>query len=149
MMGGGNRPEGFGPGMMRRNGAGGNGTGMMGRWGNDGTYGPMHAEMVNAFAAALGINPDDLQAQLDAGETMWTIAEASGLNAQEFATLMVDTRTQALQAAVAAGSITQEQADWMTQRMSQMQANGYGPGNCPMHGNADPAGRSATPATNP
>ncbi|MCI0520702.1 MAG: hypothetical protein L0Z70_10675 [Chloroflexi bacterium] len=138
----------FGPGMMGRwnNSAG---PGMMGRWQTDGAYGPggmmgqrgsgagpMHQYMVNAFAEALGTTPEDLQAQLDAGETMWSVAEAKGMTLEEFSSLMLTARTEALDQAVADGVLTQEQADWMTQRMAQAQAAGYGPGNCPMHGGA-------------
>jgi hypothetical protein len=144
----------FGPGMMGRwnNDGGSYGPGMMGRWNNNagaygpgmmgrrgGGFGPMHQYMVNAFAEALGVTPEDLQAQLDAGETMWTLAEAKGMTLDEFTALMTEARTTALNQAVADGALTQEQADWMLQRMAQRQAGGYGPGNCPMHGGATQA----------
>ncbi len=131
----------FGGGMM--GGWGGYGAAMMGRWG--GGFAPLHAYMINAFAEALDLTPEELQAQLAAGETMWSIAEAKGLSAAEFADLMLKARTQALNQAVADGVITQAQAEWMIQRMQQMQAAGFGPGNCPMHFGAGfgpgPAGR--------
>jgi len=116
--------------------------GMMGRWGGygpgmgggwNGAYAPLHQYMVNAFAEALGLTPDELQAKLEAGETMWTIAQAQGLSADEFANLMLEARTRAFNQAVADGVITQAQADWMIQRMQQMQAAGFTPGTCPMH----------------
>lgn len=131
----------FGWGMMGR--WGGFGPGMMGGWG--GAYGPMHSYMVNAFAEALGISPEELQEQLNAGETMWSIAQAKGLSAEEFADLMIEARTKALDQAVADGVITQAQAEWMIQHMQQVQAAGFGPGNCPMHSGGGfgpgPAGR--------
>jgi hypothetical protein len=125
----------FGYGMMGRSGARGSGPGMMGRWGTGG-YGPMHEYMEDAFAEALGISHDELEAKLDEGETMWSIAQAQGLSDEEIATLMVDARTQALEKAVADGVMTQEQADWMTQRMQQAQESGFGPGAC--HGSGGP-----------
>jgi len=120
----------FGPGMMRR---GGSGFGMMGRGGAS-NYGPMHPYMVAAFAEALGFTPEDLQAKLDSGESMWTVAQTQGLSEEEFTNLMLEARTEAAKQAVADGALTQEQADWMSQRMQQMQNGGFGPGNCPMHG---------------
>jgi hypothetical protein len=128
----------FGFGMMRRNG--GFGPGMMRGWGQAG-YGPMHTYMVETFAEALGLTPEELQARLDDGETMYTIAQAQGLSDEEFSTLMVEARTKALEDAVADGVLTQEQADWMVQHMAQMQASGFGPGNCPMHNGANGQGR--------
>jgi len=106
-----------------------------------GGYGPMHEYMEDAFAEALGITHDELEARLDAGETMGSIAQAQGLSDDEFAKLMVDARTKAMERAVAAGILTQEQADWMIQRMQQMQDGGFGPGNCPMHDGAFGPGR--------
>jgi Spy/CpxP family protein refolding chaperone len=125
----------MGRGMMRGWGDRGFGPGMMGRWG-EGGYGPMHEYMEDAFAEALGISHDDLEAKLDAGETMWSIAQAQGLSDEEISQLMIDARTKALEKAVADGVLTQEQADWMTQRMQQAQESGFGPGAC--HGSGGP-----------
>jgi len=128
----------YGPGMMQR--GGGFGGGMMGRWGQGG-YGPMHTYMVDAFAEALGVEPADLQAELDSGETMYTIAQAKGISDEDFANLWVEARTKALEASVADGVITQAQADWMLERMQWRQENGFGPGNCPMHDGSFGPGR--------
>ena len=113
--------------MGRRNGGG---MGMMGRvnGSGDGTYGPMHDSMVAAFAEALGMSVEDVNAALADGETMWTLAEAQGMTQETFAQVMLDARTQALDDAVAAGTITQEQADLMRSHWETMSANGYGPG---------------------
>jgi hypothetical protein len=59
---------------------------------------------------------------------MWTVAEAQGTTLEDFQALMVEIRGTAVEQAVAAGTLTQEQADWMAQRSEQMQANGFGPG---------------------
>ena len=130
----------YGPGMMAGRGSMmggyGRGGGMMGRWadGSSNTYGPMHSYMLQAFADKFGMTVEDVQAELDAGKTMWDIAESKGLSTDDFSSWMIEARTQALSQAVTDGLMTQEQADWMTQRMQQMQANGFGPGNCPMQG---------------
>lgn len=114
-------------GMMDGNGGmmGGNG-GMMAGYGS---HGPMHEYMVQALAEKLGLSVEDLQARIDAGETMWGIAQAGGLSDAEIAILMQQAHDQALEAAVAAGAITQQQADWMDSHMDQMFSNG-GTGGC-------------------
>lgn len=134
-----NTPNTYGPGMM----GGGYGRGMMqggygrGMMGN-GDYGPMHEYMEAAFAKALGITQEDLEARIAAGETMWSVAQAQGLSDAQITDMMVTARNEALKAAVAAGAITQEQADWMSQHMTQMQTYGMGPGFC--HGNGQQQG---------
>ena len=117
-------------GMLHGGGWGGRG-GMMG-YAVDGEYGPMHDSMMSAFAEAFGLSAEELEARHDAGETMWQIAEAQGYSLEEFGALMLSTRSAALDDAVAAGLMTQEQADWMQSRWEAMQANGFGPGseNC-------------------
>lgn len=121
----------YGPGMMGGRGGmmgqhggmmGGRGGMMGGQW--DGEYGPLHEYMFPAIAEAFDLTPEELQARLDKGDTCWTIAQEKGLTEEQFFTLMKETRTQALQQAVEAGAITQEQADWMLQRMEQM--GGFG-----------------------
>jgi hypothetical protein len=125
-------PGARGQGMMGRGG-------MMGGRGTAGTYGPMHEYMLQGFAEAFGLTTKDLQAKLDAGETMWSIAEAQGKTLEDFQALMVDIRSKSVEQAVAAGTLTQEQA----QRWEQMQANGFGPGTgtCPGMGGGQRPGR--------
>jgi hypothetical protein len=84
--------------------------------------GYLHTYMVTAFAEKLGLKVEDVNARLTAGETMYDIAIADGVKAEEFPALMVEVRSQALTAAVKAGVITQTQADWMKSR-------GFGNGN--------------------
>ncbi len=143
MMGGrGNSTEGYqgyGPGMMNRGnyaqGTQGYGPGTMGRRGGQGFAqgeGPLHTYMVAAFAEALNLTPEALQAELDAGKTMYDVAAENGYTAEQFTELMTSARTTALGQAVAAGDITQQQADWMQQRWEVQAENGFGPGNCPM-----------------
>lgn len=113
----------------------GMGTGMMGRRGGQGTAqgdGLLHTYMVAAFAEAFDMTPEALQTELNTGTRMYDIAVAEGYTAEQFTELMTTTRTTALEQAVAAGTITQEQADWMLQRWETRQANGYGAGNCTM-----------------
>ncbi|MHB0876378.1 MAG: hypothetical protein ACYC5O_10090 [Anaerolineae bacterium] len=78
--------------------------------------GVMHDDMVAAVATRLGLSVDDIEARLAGGETMWQIARSQGLSDEEITTLMRDAMQEALDAAVANGDLTQEQAD----RMGQM-----------------------------
>lgn len=118
------------PGMGGRGGRFG-GMGAIAAQSADG-YGLMHDEMIAAFAQALSMTPEELQARLDAGDTMWTIAQEKGLSADQFTQLMQQARSAAFQQAVADGTLTQAQADWMQQRMNRNYPDGYGPGsaNC-------------------
>lgn len=89
----------------------------------------LHTYMVAAFAEKLNLKLEDVNARLAAGESMYEIAIATGVQAQDFSALMVEVRSQALHAALKDGVITQAQADWM---LSRGFGRGYGPGNCPM-----------------
>lgn len=124
-------PPGTGTGWSGMMG-GGLGNAMRGMMGGaqDGT-GIMHDSMVTAFAEKLGLSVDTINQRLAAGETMWQIAESEGLTAEEIQALMTAAHTEALAEAVANGTITQAQADWMNQRMAQ----GIGAGNCSGAGN--------------
>ncbi|MBK9923871.1 MAG: hypothetical protein IPP66_01140 [Anaerolineales bacterium] len=106
---------------------GGNGPMM----GNGGGY--LHTYMVTAFAKELGLTVEDVNARLTAGESMYDIAIADGVKAEDFPALMVTVRTAALDAAVKDGVITQSQADWMKSRGFGQGGNGMGTGTCPMN----------------
>ncbi len=111
---------GSGYGMMGGRG----GWGMMGQYGT-GQTGLLHDEMIAAYAEALGLSVEDLNARLANGETMAQIASAQGLTVEEFRTLMLDARNKAIDKAVQDGTLTQEQADWMKTRSNRMMG-GYG-----------------------
>lgn len=84
--------------------------------------------MLQALSEALDIPLEELQSAHDAGQTMWTTAEKYGISAENLQAAMIQAREQALQAALADGAITQEQAGWMSARMNQGWPEGYGPG---------------------
>ena len=84
--------------------------------------GAMHTFMVIEFAKKLDMNVNDINTRLDAGESMYDIALSAGVTAEEFPAIMTEVRSNALDAAVAANVISQEQADWMKSR-------GFGQGN--------------------
>lgn len=92
--------------------------------------GPLHTFMVAEFAKELDLNVDELNTRLADGETMYDIALSQGVTAEEFPAVMTKARSAALDAAVKAEVLTQEQADWMKSR-------GFGRGGC---GGAGPQG---------
>jgi hypothetical protein len=96
------------------------GYGMMGNYG----YGPMHTYMVEGLAEALNLKPADLEKRLEAGETPWQIAQSQGLSDDQIQQAMLEAHDKALEAAVKAGFLTQQQADWMDQHMEQMWGGG-------------------------
>jgi uncharacterized protein YidB (DUF937 family) len=102
----------------------------------------MHDTMVAVFAQKLGLKVEDLEARLDKGETMYTIATEKGLSFDEFRALMTDARTQAIDKAVADGTLTKEQGDWMKSRGQNMM---NGQGACGgMSGNRGPRWQQST-----
>ena len=134
----------------------GTGTGMMagGRGGLRGQAGDglLHDYMLAGFAAAFDLDVADLQARIDAGETMRDVALSLGYTQEQFPELMVTVRTDAISQALADGVITQDQADWMLSRLAQRQAAGFGTGTCtgtcPMGGGGGRgAGRGAGSGT--
>jgi hypothetical protein len=98
---------------------------------NGGGY--LHTYMVTIFAEKLGLKVDDVNTRITAGETMYDIAIADGIQAEDFPALMVDVRTAALDAAVQEGVITQTQADWMKSRGYGQGGYGIGTGTGPMN----------------
>ena len=107
-----------------------------------GGYGWMHDYVEQAVAAKLGLTEKQVEDQLAAGKPMYQIALDNGIKQEDLAKFMTEVHKDALAKAVKDGAITQQQADWMLQRMETMYQNGYGPGNCPMHnGQGVPAGR--------
>jgi hypothetical protein len=120
------------PGMGGRGGRSG-GMGILAAQSADG-YGLMHDGMLAAFAQAFDMTPDALQARLDAGDTMWAIAQEKGLSAGQFTQLMQQARSTSLQQAVANGTLTQAQSDWMQQNMNGNYPDGYGPGSANCNG---------------
>lgn len=123
----------------------GYGTGMMGGRGGihggmvDGEEGPYHDIMESAFAEALGLEVDQLEARLTGGETMWQIAESEGFTWEEFAAIMQEARSSMMQQAVEDGSLTQEQADFMSAR-GMGGGFGQGYGDCMGFSQSDPQG---------
>ena len=85
-----------------------------------GYYDDMYDSMVSALADELEMNPEDIDARFQAGETPWQIAQAEGLNNEDIQTLMQVAHDQTLQAMVDAGQLTQEQANWMDEHMDSM-----------------------------
>lgn len=113
-----------------------NGGGRMGRWAQTGQVGFMHDYFIAAMAPKLGLSVEALQAELAAGKTLWQVAESKGIALEEFQTLMLQAKQEALSKMVAEGVITQAQADWMLSRMNWMFQNGrgFGGGMGPCHG---------------
>lgn len=71
------------------------------------------------IAEALGLTPDELQAQLDEGKRLAEIAEEQGVEASEIQAAMKAVRVARIEQAVADGKLTQEQADQILERMEQ------------------------------
>lgn len=98
-----------------------------------GGYGWMHEYVEQALADKLGLTEQQVENQLTAGKPMYQIALDNGIKQEDLANFMNEVHKDAFAQAVKDDAVTQEQADWMLQRMQNMYQNGYGPDNCPMH----------------
>jgi opacity protein-like surface antigen len=110
------------------------GSGYVRMGGGYGGYGWMHDYVEQALASKLGLTEQQVEDALASGKTMYQIALDNGIAEADLPTFMTDVHQAAFDKAVADGALTQEQADWMLQRMQDMYGNGYGFGNCPMGG---------------
>jgi type II secretory pathway component PulK len=99
---------------------------------------PMHQAMVAALATEFGISAEDLQTQIEAGQTPYQVGESLGFSAEELQAKLTAAHQAALDQLVADGVISAEQAEWMASRHAQMAANGFAPGSC--HGSAGRGG---------
>ncbi len=95
--------------------------------------GLLHTFMAIEFAKKMDMNINDVNTRLGAGETMYDIAISEGISAEEFPAMMTEVRANALDAALEANVITQEQADWM-------KSHGFGQGGMMGTGNCGAAG---------
>ena len=84
--------------------------------------GLLHDYMEKALAVKLGVPLATIEAQFDAGKTLYQIALDNGIAQADVPTLLLEVRSTAIKAAVSAGVITQTQADRM------LQSGGYGMG---------------------
>lgn len=98
----------------------------------------LHDGMVASLAEKLNLTTEELNQRIADGETMWEIAESAGWTQGEFTTWMLETKKVKLDAAVANGVISQEQADWMIERMQHMYGDGFAQGSCHANG-VDPS----------
>ena len=112
----------YGPGMM--GGGYGHGRGGMMGWGYE--DGPMHEAMVSALAEKLDLSVEEIETRHENGETLWEIAAAQGLSADEIQALMFSAHDTALDDAVASGWMSDEQAQWMDEHMDQRWSGEYG-----------------------
>jgi len=94
----------------------------------------LRSYFISAFAAAVGLTPDQVNADIAKGETLAQIAIAQGKTQADLNSLWTQVVKDALSQAVTAKVLTQAQADQMLQYMSQFVNSGLGSiiGNCPM-----------------
>ncbi len=117
--------------------------GMMG-WGGFRWAGPQNS-LIAVAAEALGLTPQELIAELQAGKTIADVAEEQGVALETIVDAFLAPREEALQAAVEAGRLTQEQADALLAQIREhvrtrltatwMFGQGYGPGFVDENGN--------------
>ncbi|MCA9869662.1 MAG: hypothetical protein KC487_04695 [Anaerolineae bacterium] len=106
-----------------------------------GAWGGPDSSLTAVAAEVIGIEQADLVAELTAGATIADVAADYNVDLQDIVDAYVQPRTDTLDAAVAAGRITEDQADAMLAQMEaqvsdqlaeawEAQGNGYGNGTC-------------------
>jgi hypothetical protein len=95
---------------------------------NQQNSGPLHEYMEKALAEKLGIDVATIEAQFEAGKTLYQIALDNGIAQADLQAFMLEVRTNAINAALADGVITQTQADKI------LRAGGRGMGHGMMRG---------------
>ncbi len=126
----------------------GNGGMMGGRGAGNAANAPMHDAMFAALAEGLDLSVEELQTRVNNGETLYQIAQSKGLTDEQIQALFNDAHNKAMTQAVESNSLTQEQADWMNQRHSQMWQNG-GPASGGCTGGGHGGRWNTTPAPQP
>ena len=74
----------------------------------------------DTISELLGLTPEEIHAEREAGKSLPEIAAEQGFSEEDLNEAFVNARAEALQEAVESGSITQEQADRMMERMNAM-----------------------------
>lgn len=96
----------------------------LGGWGRGhggfGLFGGDRWTMFDAAAEALGLTPEGLFSELHAGQSLSEVAEAQGVDTETLQEAMKAARVEAIQRAVEDGTLTQEQADRMLDRLENM-----------------------------
>ncbi len=108
------------------------GMGGRGMRGGQGGYGFMREYMEQALADALGTTKEQVEDALANGTTMYQFVLNNGVAEADLSAFMDEVHQVALGKAIADGVMTQEQADWMQERMQGMYAEGSN--GCPMNG---------------
>lgn len=88
--------------------------------GGFGWFGGDRWTMFDAVAEALGLTPEGLFAELHAGKSLSEVAEAQGVDTETLSDALLAARVEAIQQAVEDGTLTQEQADRMLERLENM-----------------------------
>jgi hypothetical protein len=114
----------FGPGNFFRQGR---------RWGSPESLAPMLRGSLQeyiqpAIAEAFDLTTEELEAIHEEGETLWQYAEGKGMTLEEFRNKHIEAFTNAVNAALENGAITQTQADWMLEHQGDSNGVPFGPG---------------------
>jgi hypothetical protein len=107
--------------------------------------GLLHDYMEKALAEKLGLPVATVEAQFDAGKTLYQIALGNGVAEADLPALMLEVRTTAIKAALADGVITQAQADRMLQAGGHGIGQGLGQGMMRGGNGAGPCGGTGIP----
>ena len=90
-------------------------------------FGVMQTYEIAALAEKLGMTTDDLTKQLSSGKTVLDLAADKGMTVKDYITMQEEVRVLAIDKALAAGVISQNQADALKANQSGWMMGGFGP----------------------
>lgn len=93
----------------------------------------LHEYMSEALAEEFGISLEKLNDLHEEGSTLWDYAQDLNLTVEEFRSKMAAARQAALLKAAEDGVISQDQAEWMADRMENFGGGDHLPGFGPCH----------------
>jgi hypothetical protein len=99
-----------------------------GQWGAPMLKDSLHEYVQPAIAEAFDLTVEELEALHEQGETLWQYAEGQGMTLEQFRSKHIEAYTNAVNAALEDGAITQEQADWMLENQGAFNRGGFKPG---------------------
>jgi len=114
-------------------------TGVAGAQASQQNTGLLHDYMEKALAEKLGVPLATVEAQFDAGKTLYQVALDNGIAQADLPAFMLEVRTKAINAALSDGVLTQTQAERM------LQFGGHGMGQGLMRGGTGPCGGTGVP----
>lgn len=82
-----------------------------------------YTSVTNVLKSKFGVTDDEITKATESGKTLYDVAKDKGVTDDQFKGAVIDERTKTIDQAVADGTITKDQADYMKERMNTNSKN--------------------------